>query len=318
MGISMKIQRLIALLTVLLQHDRVPATRLAEKFEVSVRTIYRDIETLEGAGIPIVTHTGTHGGVGIMEQYKIDKKLFTHDDIATLLTGLQTMSIPMSSGALNQTLEKVRGLMPKEKALAIEMNARKMYIDMTPWANHPLFTQQLETIKAALDQDRVLSFEYETLKEQVSTRTVEPLQLVLKENQWYLRAWCREREGFRTFKLRRMRALVLHKESFQPRDFPPEVEGFKQWTHERMLEIELMIHPSLREHILDRSDEENMANAPDGRIHVRLNFVESDLGYGYLMQLGDRCECIAPVHVRQELIRRIEKLHSVYNPKNKA
>ncbi|MDL2318729.1 YafY family transcriptional regulator [Eubacteriales bacterium OttesenSCG-928-A19] len=308
----MKIQRLIALLTVLLQNDRVPATRLAEKFDVSVRTIYRDIETLESAGIPLVTYTGTRGGVGILEQYKIDKKLFTHDDIATLLTGLQTMSIPMSSGALNQTLEKVRSLMPQEKATAIEMNSRKLYIDMTPWASHPVFAQQLDLIKVALDQNRILSFEYETLKEQVSSRIVEPVQLVLKENQWYLRAWCREREDFRTFKLRRIRSLELLHETFVPRDFPLEVEGFKRWTHERMLEIELMIHPSLREQILDRCNEENMTLATDGRIHVRLNFVESDLGYCYLMQLGDRCECIAPAHVRQELIRRINKLREVY------
>lgn len=308
----MKIQRLIALLTVLLQNDRVPATRLAERFGVSTRTIYRDMETLESAGIPIVTYTGTRGGIGILEQYKIDKKLFTHGDIATLLSGLQTMSVPMSSGALNQTLEKVRSLIPKEQVHAIEVNARKLYIDMTPWANHPTLTRHLDMIKTALDQNRKLSFQYETLKQQTSDRMVEPHQLVLKENQWYLRAWCCEREDFRIFKLRRMQALTMLEEGFEPREFPADIGDFKQWTHERMLEIELLIHPSLKEHLLDRCREENMTEMPDGRIHVHLSFVESDLGYGYLMQHGDRCECIAPLHVRQELMRRIDNMRAVY------
>lgn len=110
----------------------------------------------------------------------------------------------------------------------------------------------------------------------------------------------------------------MRRENFSPRGFPLEVEGFKQWTHERMLEIELMIHPSLREQILDRCDAENMTEIADGRIHVWMNFVESELGYGYLMQLGDRCECIAPTHVRQELMHRIERLRAVYVPQGDA
>lgn len=308
----MKIQRLIAILTVLLQTDYMPAPRLAEKFGVSVRTIYRDVQALESAGIPIVTTTGVHGGIGILEQYKIDKKLFTSQDISTLLTGLNTVAGSMADATLNQTLEKIRALIPEDQVRAIELDSRKLYIDMTPWAASPEIGENLSILQKALDENRVLAFTYTTLKRERAARTVEPHQLVLKENQWYLRAYCLDRADFRVFKLRRIRDIRVLDETFTPRDFPRKMNDFKEWANERVIEVELLVDESLREYLLDRCREEDITKQPDGRLHVRMNFVESDLGYGYLMQQGDKCECIAPAHVRQELIRRIEALRRVY------
>lgn len=308
----MKIQRLIAILTVLLQTDHMPAPRLAEKFGVSVRTIYRDVQALESAGIPIVTTPGLHGGIGILEQYKIDKKLFTSQDISTLLTGLHTVSGSISDATLNQTLEKIRALIPEDQVRAIELDARKLYIDMTPWQQNPEIVAHLATLQQALDTNRLLRFAYQTLRQERSLRTVEPHQLVLKESQWYLRGYCRDKGDFRVFKLRRMAAVQVLDETFAPREFPARLNDFKDWFHERMIEIELLMHPTLREAMLDRCREEDITPWPDGRLHIRLNFVESDLGYGYLMQHGDKCECIAPAHVRAELVRRIDALRRVY------
>lgn len=308
----MKIQRLIAILTVLLQTDNVPAPRLAEKFGVSVRTIYRDVQALESAGIPIVTTPGLHGGIGILEQYKINKKLFTSQDISTLLTGLHTVSGSLSGGSLNQTLEKIRALIPEDQVRAIELDARKLYIDMTPWQQNPRMVTHLATLQQALDKGRLLQFAYQTLKQEQSLRTVEPHQLVLKENQWYLRGFCRDRGDFRVFKLRRMANVRMLDEGFEPREFPARLNDFKDWFHERMIAIELLVDPALREAMLDRCREEDITPWPDGRLHIRLNFVESELGYGYLMQLGEKCECVAPAHVRAELVRRIDALRRVY------
>lgn len=308
----MKIQRLIAILTVLLRTDCLPASALAEKFQVSVRTIYRDIETLEQAGIPIVTIPGVHGGVGIVEEYKIDKKLFTSRDISTLLTSLSTVSGAMDLGALNQTAEKIRALIPPEQVQAIEVDARKLHIDLKPWGFNPHIGENLEHIQRALQGNRHMTFGYTTLKGESTLRRVEPHQLVLKENQWYLRAYCLDREDFRVFKLRRMEGIQVEDSSFAPRQFSQQMRDFRDWTHERMMEIQLLIHPDLVETMLDRCAEENMTPWEDGRVHVRMPFVESDLGYGYLMQQGHRCECIGPPHVREELRRRIKATMAVY------
>lgn len=308
----MKIQRLIAMLTILLRTEYIAAPVLAEKFGVSVRTVYRDVEALESAGIPMVTVPGPHGGIGIVEEYKIDKKLFTNQDISTLLTSLSSVSGSMDAATLNQTAEKIRALIPPEQARAIELDARKLYIDLTPWGYNPKIGENLGLIQQALQKNIKLAFRYTTLKEESGPRVVEPHQLVLKENQWYLRAYCSDREDFRVFKLRRMEELCLLEEGFDPRDFSDKMRDFKEWTHERKIEIELLIHPSIREQLLDRCPEENMTEREDGQIHLRLPFVESDLGYGYLMQYGDRCECIAPDYVRQELLRRIDAMRGRY------
>lgn len=301
----MKIQRLIALLTVLLRTDSISASKLATKFGVSVRTIFRDVRTLEDAGIPIVTTPGVHGGIGILPQYKIDKALFTHGDISALLLGLESMSESMPSPALSRTLEKVRSLIPKEQAPAFEMDARKLQIDLTPWAGNTSLRPNLDMLRKALEENRLVRFDYTSNKQIKSQRTVEPHQLVLKESQWYLHGYCYTRESFRVFKLRRISRLELLDERFEPRDFPPTLSEFRAWKHEQMLEIELVIDPSIKEQLLDRCNEEDITQLDDGRFHVRLNFVESEMGYGYLMQFGNKCQCIAPPRVRDALIRRI-------------
>lgn len=308
----MKIQRLIAILTSLLQTDRIPATRLAEMFEVSVRTIYRDIDDLGSAGIPIVTYTGVNGGVGILEQYKIDKKLFTNQDITTLLTSLHSVSGSISDATLNQTLEKIKALIPAEQGRAIELSSRRLYIDLSPWANNPTLSENLTRIQKALEGNVLVTFQYTSLKQISSERTVEPHQLVLKENNWYLRAFCRSRQDFRVFKLRRMRGIHLLSETFEPRDFSSEMSDFKDWTHENKIVIDIVIDENLKDYMLEKCREEDMIPLENGKIHVRLPFVESDLGYGFLMQYGDKCECIGPDHVRQELMRRIDLLRAVY------
>ncbi len=313
----MKLGRLIAILTILLQKDRISATSLAEKFGVSVRTIYRDIEALESAGIPIVTHTGVNGGISIVEQYKIDKKLFTDDDITMLLTGLQSVSGTLSDAKLNQTLEKIRSLIPKEHERAIELTSKQLYIDMTPWLGNPVVTNTFALLKRAMEEGVLVRFDYTGRHNTASqVRTVEPHQLMLKENSWYLRAYCRDKLDFRTFKLNRIRDMEMIQEHFQPREFESSVADFKDWTNDRVITVELIIDESLRERALDFCREETMTDMEDGRIHISLSFVESDMGYGVLLSMGHLCEVIAPAHVRQELQRRIRLLSDVY--KNSA
>ena len=311
----MKIQRLIAILTILLRTDITPAPQLAKKFGVSVRTIYRDIQTLESAGIPIISVTGVHGGVGILPQYKMDKQLFTHQDIARLLTGLNSVAGSINSPGLNQTLEKIRAFIPDSQLDAIEMDARKLHIDLSPWSGNAIIGKNLDAIYDALQANQLIRFNYTTLKQDASTRIVEPHQLVLKESNWYLRAYCLNRSAFRLFKLRRIVNIQHLPGHFTPRDFPNRLHDFKEWTHPGMIEIELLIDETAKEILLDKCHEDDMTELENGKIHVRLNFVPSDLGYGFLMQLGEKCECIAPDYVRNELVMRLDRALSRYqNP----
>jgi len=308
----MKLQRLIAILTVLLQKDRVSATVLAEKFEVSIRTIYRDIEALESAGIPIVTHTGVNGGISIIEQYKIDKKLFTDQDISTLLTSLYSVSGSIPEAKLNHTLEKIKGLIPREHGRAIELTSKQLYIDMTPWSNHPRISEALKQVQKSLEESRLIQFSYTPRHGETAERTAEPHQLVLKENNWYLRAFCLERQDFRTFKLRRMENIAVLQQKFEPREFEDGMTDFKDWKSDKLMVVELVVDGSLRERALDYCREEYMEDLDDGRIHIKMPFVESEMGYSVLLGMGYKCEVIAPAHIRTEVARRIALMKAVY------
>jgi len=308
----MKLQRLIAILTALLQKDRISATALASMFEVSVRTIYRDIEALESAGIPIVTHTGVNGGISIIEQYKIDKKLFTNQDISTLLTSLYSVSGSIPDAKLNQTLEKIKGLIPQEYGSAIELTSKQLYIDMTPWSNHPHISETLKQVQKALEESRLIQFSYTARCRETAERTAEPHQLVLKENNWYLRAFCLERQDFRIFKLRRMENITVLPQRFEQRDFETGMTDFKDWKSDKLTVVELVADSSLRERALDYCRDEYMEDLEDGRIHIKMPFVESEMGYSVLLGMGYNCEVIAPAHIRAEVIRRIALMQAVY------
>lgn len=308
----MKLQRLIAILTVLLQNERMSATVLASMFEVSVRTIYRDIAALESAGIPIVTHTGVNGGVSIIDGYKIDKKLFTNQDISTLLTSLYSVSGSLPDAVLNQTLEKIKGLIPREHGRAIELTSKQLHIDMTPWSNHPRISTALKQVQKSLAENRLIRFTYTSRGGQSAERTAEPHQLVLKENNWYLRAFCHERQEFRTFKLRRMDDIILLTEIFEPREFETGMTDFKDWKSDKLITVEVIAEASLRERALDYCRDEYIEDMADGRIHISMPFVESEMGYSVLLGMGHNCEVIGPAHIRKEIIRRISLMNNIY------
>lgn len=308
----MKLQRLIAILTALLQKDRISATALAAMFEVSVRTIYRDIEALECAGIPIVTYTGVNGGISIIEQYKMDKKLFTNQDMSTLLTSLYSVSGSISDAKLNQTLEKIKSLIPQEYVSAIELTSRQLYIDMTPWSNHPRISGTLKQVQKAMEESRLIRFSYTPRHGETAERIVEPHQLVLKEHNWYLRAFCWERQDFRIFKLRRMENVTVLPQRFEPREFETGMTDFKDWKSDQLITVELVADNALRERVLDYCRDEYIEDLADGRIYIKLPFVESEMGYSVLLGMGYQCEVIAPAHIRAEVIRRIARMQTVY------
>jgi len=308
----MKLQRLIAILTALLRKDRISAADLASMFEVSVRTIYRDIEALESAGIPIVTYPGVNGGIAIIDEYKIDKKLFTNQDITTLLTSLYSVSGSIPDAKLNQTLEKIKGLIPEEYVKAIKLTSKQLYIDMTPWSNHPQITEALKQVQKALGENRIIQFTYTAMHGEPAVRIAEPHQLVLKESNWYLRAFCLERQAFRTFKLRRMADLSVLPQTFVPREFETGMTDFKDWKSDKIIIVELIADACLRERILDHCRDEYIEDLDDGRMHIKMPFVESEMGYSVLLGMGSKCEVVAPAHIRAEVIRRIAAMKSVY------
>lgn len=174
----MKIDRLVSMIMILLDKERISAQELADIFEVSTRTIYRDIDAINMAGIPIRSTPGINGGFEIMPNYKVDKKVFTTDDLSALLMGLSSLSNMVRGDELVNALAKVRSFIPADKAKDIELKSSQIHVDLSPWMGNRNLQPYLELIKTALQDSRLLTFTYTDTHSNQTVRTVEPYQLV--------------------------------------------------------------------------------------------------------------------------------------------
>ncbi|MDM8312926.1 YafY family protein [Clostridium cadaveris] len=249
---------MISIIMILLNNERISAIKLSQMFEVSTRTIYRDIETISLAGIPISTYNGVNGGISIMEEYKVDKKLFTISDISTILMGLSSVSSTLYNNEIVCTLEKVKSLLPKEQVKDIELKSNQITIDLTTWMGNKNFQSNIEKIKSALSYNKYLKFEYCGTNRNKDKRSIEPYKLILKENNWYLQGYCTLKQDFRVFKLSRISNLEILEEVFVPREFKEKSLDGSGWIDKKLIEIKLLAHWSLREQMIERCGEDNI------------------------------------------------------------
>ena len=308
----MKIDRLVSIILLLLEKERIGAQELADLFEVSLRTIYRDIDAINMAGIPVRATSGVGGGFEIMQQYKLDKNVFSTADLSVILMGLSSLSNMMRGDELVGALSKVKSFIPAERAKDIELMTNQITIDLSPWSGNRNAQLYLERIKQALQEHQLLSFAYLDRQGDRIPRVAEPYQLVLKNGQWYWHGYCRARNDFRLFKLSRTSNLQLLEETFVPRDHPKPQLDASDVLANRQTQIKLRMHKSILERVLDYCSDEDIS--PDGEEHyiVRYPLIENDYYYGILLSFGDKCECLEPARVRAEMQRRAGAIAALY------
>ncbi len=308
----MKVDRLVSIIMILLEKRRIGAQELAEQFEVSPRTIYRDIDTINLAGIPVRGASGVGGGFEIMPEYKIDKKVFSASDLSAILMGLSSLSNMIRGDELVNALAKVKSFVPADRASDIALKASQIQIDLTPWMGNTDIQPHMEKIRTAMQEHRLLSFEYLDRSGNRTARTAEPYQLVLKGSHWYWQGYCRLRKDFRFFRLSRMSNVQLLEEIFAPREYPNPQLDFTDILATLQTEIILRIHKSVMDRVLDYCTYEHFS--PDGDEHflVRFPFIGNDYYYDILLGFGDKCECLEPLPIRAEMKRRIQNIAAIY------
>ena len=308
----MKVDRLVSIIMTLLDKKRIGAQELADMFEVSPRTIYRDIDAINLAGIPIRSISGVGGGFEIMPEYKIDKKVFSTADLSAILMGLSSLSNMVRGDELVNALAKVKSFIPAEKAKDIEIKTNQICIDLSPWIGNQNIQPYLETIKAALQNCRLLSFEYIAHHGNKTVRIVEPYQLVLKSSHWYFYGYCYHRNDYRLFRLSRMSDLQIQQETFIPRNYQKPILDFVEILAARQSDVKFGIRGGMLggggawgtyDHLTPDGDEHYLVNFP---------FVENEYYFDILLGFGDKCECIEPLYIREEMKRRICHIAAIY------
>ncbi len=308
----MKVERLVSIIMILLDKERIGAQELADMFEVSPRTIYRDIDTINMAGIPVRSTSGVGGGFEIMQKYKIDKKVFSTADLSALLMGLSSLSGMIRGDELVHALAKVKSFIPADRAKDIELKVNQINIDLSPWMGNRNIQPYLEIIKTALQESKLLSFEYIAHHGNKTARTVEPYQLVLKSSHWYLQGYCHKRNDFRLFRLSRMSNLQIQEKTFALRDYQKPTLDFTDIWETMQTKIKIRIHKSVMDQVLDYCTYENFSPDGDENYIVSFPFIENDYYYNILFSFGDKCECLEPLHIRAEMKRRIHDIATLY------
>lgn len=309
---QMKIDRLVSIIMILLDKKRIGAQELADMFEVSPRTIYRDIDAINMAGIPVRSTSGVGGGFEIMQEYKIDKKFFSADDLSALLMGLSSLSSMVRGDEVVHALAKVKSFIPAERAKDIELKVNQINIDLSQWIGNRNIQPYLEIIKSALQENQLLLFEYVAHHGNKIVRTVEPYQLVLKSSHWYLQGYCYVRNDFRLFRISRMSNLKILDEVFTPRKYQKPILDFSEILETMQIKIKIRVHKSIMDRVLDYCTYEDFLPDGDEYYIVDFPFVENDYHYDILLGFGNKCECLEPPHIRENMKRKIHDIAVIY------
>lgn len=288
----MKIDRLIGILSVLLQQEKVTAPQLAEKFEVSRRTINRDIEDLCRAGIPITTAQGMNGGISIMEGYKIDRTLLTGSDMQAILTGLCSLDSVSGTNRYGQLMEKL--------AAGASAGEQPMLIDLASWYKGAL-AFKIELIYAAIERCEAIRFVYYSSKGE-SVRHVEPYHILFQWSSWYVWGWCRDREDFRLFKLNRMEELSCTGERFAKRsDVRPDLSNERVFPENYRVRIRFA--PECKWRLVEEYGRGCYEEEAEGTLLFSVGYTNKENLLEWILAFGDRAELLEPAELREELAR---------------
>jgi len=310
----MKLDRMLYIVTYLLNHKKVKARDLADRFEVSVRTIYRDIDAISQAGIPIVTYQGMDGGIGLMEGFKLDKNPLTGEEITKIVSALKGIQSISDDAKIRLLIEKFAGITaPADMAPA----GNEILIDLSSWNRYDQLGREIQRIREAIRDRRIIRFFYYT-NEKLTERHAEPYQIIFKESNWYLYAFCLLRNDFRLFKLRRMSGLDVWEETFEPRPYSVEkLHWDEAYGGDAHLEIVALFDPVMKYSIDDIFGVENYEVGEDGRLRVTFRLPQGVWLHGFLLGFGDRAEILEPPELRQKICSMAESIVSVYKERDK-
>lgn len=300
----MKLNRLIGIISILLQKDKVTITELAEKFEVSYRTIIRDIEAINMAGIPVSADRGKGGGVYIMSNYKIDRTVLSSEEMQFILTGLQSLDSVSGTNSYKRLMEKL-----SVNSANINKNDDTVIIDLSGWDKTGL-SVKIDTIKSAMGTNRTISFDYYAPSGRTE-REIEPYHLIFQWSGWYVWGYCLLRNDYRMFKLSRLTNLKLTDRTREKRDVPEYVSD-KLCHTSGEIQATVRFHHSVKWRLADEFENQNLNADTNEYITLTLTWSDTESFYQYISSFGDKAEIIGPEEYREEYKRLIKSIYDKY------
>jgi len=288
----MKLDRLMGILTVLLQNDRVTAPFLAEKFEVNRRTIGRDIDSLCQAGIPVITHQGAGGGISIAEGFKLDKNFLTNSELSEIIAALKGLGTISENSHIERTLDKLGA-----NSNSLVSLREPIVIDLASYYKKDL-APKIEMIKQAILNNKIIQFDYYYSKGE-SRRRIEPHIVVFQWISWYVFGFCLERKNWRMFKLNRLWNINVEENLFTPRAIPPEKYDFNShFTSE--IKLVAIFDKSTKHQLIDSYGFDSYHETDEG-LYFEFPFTNKRHMIGWLLSFGDKVKVLEPAYITDEI-----------------
>ena len=295
--------RLFKILYYLLDKGNATAPELAAAFEVSSRTIYRDIEALSGAGIPVYTEPGRNGGISLLHDFILDRTILSEHERQELLAALQSISATGYPSA--------KEIQTKLSALFHTTTENWIEVDFSRWGKHTYDNTKFELLKTAVIQCKEVKIVYENTSSERSIRVIQPLKISYKSKEWYLKAFCLEKQDFRLFKLNRVLELELSENTFVPRPYP-ETENDQQQTCRTP--IVLLFSKKIAYRVYDEFDETEIEYQQNGGLMVRTEMPVDTWLIGYLLSFGAQVEIIEPKYLKGVLAQEAQEIYKKNKP----
>jgi len=292
----MQINRLFEIVYILLNKKTITAKELAERFEVSIRTIYRDIDTLGTAGIPVYMSKGKGGGISLLDNFVLNKSILSDNEQNEILAALQSLNA-ISYPNVDSVISKLGMLFNKADYNWID-------VDFSHWGSGD--KEKFSLLKTAIVNKKIITFEYYSSYGEKTGRTVEPLQLWFKDKAWYLKGYCLTKQEYRIFKLNRMKNISLTEKTYQREllQLLPDEQTRKNSIS--IVEIKLNLKSCIAYRVYDEFDENDIVRNVDGNFDVTVSYPEDDWVYGYILSFGSYAEVISPKHIRNIVIGKLE------------
>lgn len=301
----MKIDRQIGILSVLLQKETVTAPYLAEKFEVSRRTINRDIEDLCKAGIPVVTRQGVNGGISILENYKLDKTLFTKGEMLDILAGLRSLDSVNGTNRYGQLMEKL-----SVGSSDFMVGNQSVLIDLSSWHKGSL-APKIELIRTAIGKCRKLEFIYYSPGGE-SARCIEPYYLIFRWSSWYVWGWCVKRRDYRLFKLNRMDQVKISGQEFLKRQTPiPDLSDERIFPGG--IKVKALFEQDCKWRLVEEFGVESFRVQQDGRLYFQADYTNKENLITWLLSFREKVELLEPEEIREEIRVSLERMRKKYD-----
>ncbi len=300
----MQINRLFEIIYILMNKKTVTAKELCERFEVSQRTIYRDIETLCQAGIPIYTSKGKGGGIGLLENFVLNKSVLSEQEQSDILSALQGLKVT--------NFTETDHILSKLSSLFGSNNTDWIEVDFSNWSSKEEDKQKFKRLKEAILHHKVIQFDYFNSYGKESHRMIEPSKLLFKGQAWYLLGLCRDKKDLRYFKISRIKALIVKEETFEPTLIKEAVKSAASPPVNKKIDLLLRIEAPMAYRIYDEFPREAIQREADGSFLVHASLEEGGWLIGYLMSYEDHLEVIEPIGLREQLITKFKNVLNKY------